>query len=130
MELTARMVALMREASPCFIATSMPDGSPQLTQTWVDTDGEHIIVNTVSTHQKTRNVRRDPRVSVAVANRTQPADYFSVRGRVVDIVEDGAAEHIELLAQRYLGGPYPNFGGPDETRVKLVIAVDRVVHPS
>jgi hypothetical protein len=25
----------------------MPDGSPQLTQTWVDTDGQHVVINTI-----------------------------------------------------------------------------------
>ena len=49
---------LMREAAHCQIATIMPDGSPQLTQTWVDTDGEHILINTPASSQKIRNVRR------------------------------------------------------------------------
>ena len=48
----------------------MPDGSPQITQVWVDTDGEHVLVNTAEGRQKVRNVRRDPRVAVNVVDPT------------------------------------------------------------
>jgi len=56
------LLALLREPSTCYLATSMADGSPQLTQTWVDTDGEHVLINTVQGHLKVRNIERDPRV--------------------------------------------------------------------
>src|SRR3954462_11125097 len=104
----------------------MPDGSPQLTQTWVDTDGEHILINTVQGHQKVRNIEGHPRVPVSISDPAQPSRYVAVRGRVVDSTTDGAAEHIETLAQRYLGGPYPWFGGRDQIRVLLRIARDRI----
>lgn len=116
------VVDLLRGPNPCFVATLMPDGSPQTTETWVDTDGAHIVINTVEGFQKIRNVRRDPRVSVAVADATRPSRYVAVRGRVVDITTDGAVDHIESLARRYLGGPYPWFGGRGQTRVILRIA--------
>jgi PPOX class probable F420-dependent enzyme len=122
------LLDLLGKASPCFIATTMPDGSPQLTQTWVGTDGEHIVINTVEGFQKVRNIERDPRVAVTVANPENVSDYFSVRGRVVDITPKGGAENIEELAQKYLGGPYPWFGGRDQVRVVLTIAVEKIVH--
>jgi hypothetical protein len=62
------LMTLLRAPSTCYITTLMPDGSPQLTQTWVDTDGEHILINTVAGYQKLRNIERDPRVAVAVAD--------------------------------------------------------------
>jgi PPOX class probable F420-dependent enzyme len=99
----------------------MPDGSPQLTQTWVDTDGRNILINTVRGHRKVRNVERDPRVAVNVSDPARPARYFGVRGRVVDMTTDGAVAHIDALAQRYLGTPYPWFGGRDQTRLILTI---------
>ncbi|MBN9790898.1 PPOX class F420-dependent oxidoreductase [Pseudonocardia sp. TMWB2A] len=123
------LVDLLRRASPCWVATTMPDGSPQLAQTWCDTDGEHILINTVETHQKARNLARDPRVSVAVADPDQPMRYISVRGRCVAATTDGAAEHIDQLSQKYLGRPYPGFGGGAGTRLLLTIVVDRIVHP-
>ncbi len=63
------LLALLRQPSPCFIATTMADGSPHLTETWVDTDGEHILINSVQGYLKVRNIARDPRVAVAIANR-------------------------------------------------------------
>ena len=97
-----------------------------MTQTWVDTDGAHVLINTVEGHQKVRNVGRDPRVAVSVSDPADPSRYFAVRGRVVEMTTDGAADHIETLAQRYLGGPYPWFGGRDQVRVLLRIAPDRI----
>lgn len=60
MDLPEDLVDLLRRPSPCFISTSMPDGSPQLTQTWVDTDGEHILINTVDGFQKVKNIHGTP----------------------------------------------------------------------
>jgi PPOX class probable F420-dependent enzyme len=115
------LLALLRQPSPCFLSTVMPDGSPQLTQTWVDTDGRNILINTVRGHRKVKNVERDPRVAVNVSDPAWPARYFGVRGRVVDMTTDGAVAHIDALAQRYLGTPYPWFGGRDQTRLILTI---------
>lgn len=120
------LLTLLRGPSPCFISTTMPDGSPQLTQTWVDTDGEHILINTVDGFQKVRNIARDPRVAVAVSDPSNPSRYFAVRGEVVSVTSEGGAEHIERLAQRYLGTPYPWYGGRDQTRVILTIEAHRI----
>jgi PPOX class probable F420-dependent enzyme len=123
------LLALLREPSTCYLATSMADGSPQLTQTWVDTDGEHVLINSVRGHLKVRNIERDPRVAVAISDPDKPVRYFQVRGRVRDVTTDGAAEHIEKLAQRYLGGPYPWYGGRDQTRVLITIEADKISSP-
>ncbi|MDT4987004.1 MAG: hypothetical protein QOI74_1098, partial [Micromonosporaceae bacterium] len=76
MDLPDDLLALLRQPSSCYLATVMPDGSPHLTQTWVDTDGQHVLINSVDGHQKVRNIRRDPRVAVTVADPGQPARYF------------------------------------------------------
>ena len=126
MHLPDELLALLRATATCYLATVMPDGSPQLTQTWADTDGSHILINTVETHQKMRNVTRDPRVAVTLFDSHHPSRYFAVRGRVLEATTDGAADHIEELAQRYTGGPYPWFGGRDQQRVVLTIGADRL----
>ena len=126
MNLPADLVDLLRQPSVCFIATTMPDGSPQLTQTWVDTDGEHVLINTVEGFQKVRNVERDARVAVSVIDPANPFRYFTVRGKVVSTTTDGATDHIEMLSQKYTGGPYAWYGGRDQVRVLLTIAADRV----
>lgn len=126
MDLPDDLVSLLRNGSTCYLATTMPDGSPQMTQTWVDTDGQHVLINTVDGYQKTRNVARDPRVAVSVFDPQNASRYYSVRGTVTESTTEGGAEHIEQLAQRYLGGPYPWFGGRDQVRVILTIAADRI----
>ncbi len=126
MELSERFVELLLGANPCFLTTLMPDGSPQTTQTWVDTDGTDVIINTVETHQKVRNVGRDPRVSVAICDASDPSRYYAVRGHVTNVTTNGGADHIEVLAQRYTGSSYPWYGGRDQVRVILTIAVDRI----
>ena len=126
MELPDELVALLRAPSTCYVATTMPDGSPQMTQTWADTDGRNVLINTVQGFQKLRNIDRDPRVAVSISDPTSPSRYFAVRGRVVDVTTEGGVEHIEVLAQRYLGGPYPWYGGRDQVRVIVTIAADRI----
>ena len=126
MDLPEGLIALLHRPSPCFLTTLMPDGSPQMTQTWVDTDGERVIVNTVQGFQKIRNIEKDPRVAVCVSDPSRPARYYEVRGRVVDITTKGGAEHIEALAQRYLGTSYPWYGGHDQVRVIVSIAADKI----
>ncbi len=119
-------LALLRKPSPCFLTTLMPDGSPQTTMTWVDTDGEHVVINTVDTHLKMKNIRRDPRVSVAVSDPANPASYYAIRGRVVKETTDGGVEHIEALSRRYTGKPYAWYGGREQVRVVLTIAADSI----
>jgi PPOX class probable F420-dependent enzyme len=123
MTLPDELLTLLRGPSPCFISTLMADGSPQMTEVWVDTDGEHVVINTVDGFLKVRNLRRDPRLAVSVLDLMR---YFSVRGTVVDMITEGAADHIEMLSQRYLGEPYPWYGGRDQTRIMLIIEADQV----
>lgn len=129
MTLPDELLALLKTRAVCYLATTMPSGSPQLTLTWVDTDGENVVINSVLTHQKVRNVERDPRVAVAISSPDDPGFYYQVRGRVVELSTEGAVDHIEELSQKYTGRPYQWWGGRDQTRVKLVIAADRVSSP-
>ena len=126
MELTPDVLDLLRRPSTCYIATTMADGSPQLTQTWVDTDGEHVLINSVQGFLKVRNIERDPRVAVAISDPDNPSRYFQVRGWVINVTTDGAADHIEKLSQRYFGGPYPWYGGRDQVRVVITIEPEKI----
>jgi PPOX class probable F420-dependent enzyme len=85
------------------LTTLMPDGSPQTTPVWVDTDGEHVIFNSAKGRQKDRNVRRDPRVALAIVDPDNPYRYLEVRGKVAEITEQGADAHIDKMAKKYLG---------------------------
>jgi len=126
MELTQPLLDLLRAPSLCFLATTMPDGSPQLTETWVDTDGTHVVINTVVGFQKVRNIERDARVAAAISDATNPTRYFQVRGRVVEMTTEGGAEHIDSLSMKYTGRPYPWYGGRDQQRIILRIAAEHI----
>ncbi len=126
MDLPPDLLEMLRQPSPCYVTTIMADGSPQVTQTWVDTDGEHIIINTVEGFLKLRNMERDPRVAVAIADLANPFRYKQVRGRVINMTTEGGADHIEALARKYTGGPYAWYGGRDQVRVIVTIEAGKI----
>ena len=108
------------------LATVMPDGRPQVTPVWVDYDGTHVLVNTAKGRVKDRNMKRDPRVSLAVIDPDNPYHYLEVRGRVVEITEEGADQHIDKMAKKYLGqDKYPS-RKPDEVRVLYKIEPEKI----
>lgn len=125
-KLPAELVDLLQGPSPCFVATLMPDGSPQLTETWVTTDGEHVVINIVGGMQKAKNIARDPRVAVNVADPNNPSFYWGVRGHVVETTTDGAVDSINELAHKYLGRDYPDPNPSNRLLVK--IAVTSIAH--
>ncbi|CAN5730272.1 PPOX class F420-dependent oxidoreductase [soil metagenome] len=127
--LPADLIALLRRPSPCFVATLMPDGSPQLTQTWVTTDGENVVINIVDGSQKARNLARDPRVAINVVDPDEVFRFYAVRGRVISITTEGGAESINEISHKYLGIDYPNFTGRPETRLIVTIEAESVTTP-
>ena len=99
------------------LSTLMPDGSPQVTPVWIDYDGKHLLFNSALGRVKDKNVRRDPRVSVSIQDPDNPYRYLEIRGRVVEITQSGADEHINKLAQKYLGQAVYPYRQPGEVRV-------------
>jgi PPOX class probable F420-dependent enzyme len=126
MTLPDELVALLRSPALCYVATVMADGSPQLTQTWVDTDGEHVVINIVQGMQKARNLERDPQVAVAVSVPTTPSSYHQIRGRVIEMTSEGGETSIEELSQKYTGGPYAWYGGRDQVRLIVTIEAEHI----
>jgi PPOX class probable F420-dependent enzyme len=110
------------------LATIMPDGSPQVTPVWCDFDGKDILVNTAQGRQKDKNVRRDPHVSLAISDPQNPYRYLEVRGKVVDITENGASAHIDKMAKKYLGKDKYPYAQPGEVRVILKIEPEHFSH--
>ncbi|MGH7889854.1 MAG: PPOX class F420-dependent oxidoreductase [Thermodesulfobacteriota bacterium] len=108
------------------VATLMPDGSPQVSLVWVDSDGEHIIINTAEGRQKPKNIRRDNRVAVSIFDYENPYKQAMIQGRVVEDTHEGAEEHIDKMAKEYMGkDEYPRTS-PDEKRVIFKIKPDNV----
>jgi PPOX class probable F420-dependent enzyme len=108
---------LFRKKAFASLATLMPDGRPQVTPVWCDFDGAHVIVNSAKGRMKDRNMRRDPRVSLAIMDPDNPYRYLEVRGRMVEATEEGADAHIDKMAQKYLGLEKYPYRQPGEVRV-------------
>jgi PPOX class probable F420-dependent enzyme len=113
---------LLQKRAFANLATLMPDGSAQVTPVWVDYDGQHVRINTARGRQKDKNMRRDPRVALAIADPDNPYRYLEVRGRVAEATEKGADEHINSLSQKYLGQAVYPYRQPGEVRVMYKIA--------
>jgi PPOX class probable F420-dependent enzyme len=108
------------------LATVGADGAPQITPVWFDWDGTHLRFNTVKGRVKDKNLRRSPKVALAIMDPDNPYRYLQIRGRVVDTIESGADAHIDSLAKKYMGvDKYPH-RKPGEVRVIYKVAPDRV----
>ena len=107
------------------LATIMPDGQPQVTPVWCDFDGSHVIVNSAKGRQKDRNMRRDPRVTLTISDPENPYRYLEVRGRVAEVTEEGAEEHIDRMAKKYLGQDRYPYRRPGEVRVLYKVAPEK-----
>jgi PPOX class probable F420-dependent enzyme len=99
------------------LATVMPDGTPQVTPVWVDYDGSHVLVNSARGRQKDKNMERNPAVSLSIMDPDNPYRYLEVRGRVAEITEEGAEDHIDKMAKKYIGQDKYPFRQPGEVRV-------------
>lgn len=130
MPLDEDAVRLARGKNLATVVTLMPDGQPQALPTWVDSDGEYLLVNTEPQRQRARNVARDPRITVLIQADGNPWDWAEVRGHVESTVTgQEARRHIDELAKKYLGADeYPNPIGP-QGRVILKVAADKVNTP-
>ena len=107
----------------------MKDGSPQVTPMWVDIENDYILVNTAIGRLKQKNISRDPRVALAIAEQNNPYDMVTIRGEVIEqITGVSAEEHIDKLAKKYIGrDKFPN-RSPGEERIILKIKPERIFH--
>ena len=100
--------ALLDAPNIAHIATVLPDGGPHAVPIWVGVQGDRVVFLTSPGSRKARNIDRDPRVAISVADRDRPNVMAHVRGRVVERVDgDAGWEIIDRLSHRYLGQPYP-----------------------
>ena len=107
------------------LATLMPDGRPQVTPVWCDFDGECVRINSTRGRRKDLNMRRDARVALSMCDPDDPFRYLEVRGRVVEITEQGADAHIDSLASKYMGVESYPYRRAGEVRVTYRIAPER-----
>jgi PPOX class probable F420-dependent enzyme len=117
---------LLDAANIVTVATVNPDGSPQTSLLWATYDGDDILLSTIEQRAKYRNLKRDPRVSVLIHDKTSTFVYVEVRGSVT-MTRDGGPELINSLAQTYTGAAYTGDDGTDNIRVVVRLTPDHVV---
>jgi PPOX class probable F420-dependent enzyme len=124
-----RVVELARAKTFAAVTTLLPDGTPMTKILWVDSDGEHLLINTEVHRQGFRNLERDPRVTLTLIDPKSPYKFAEVRGRVVEkVTGPEAREHIDQLSRKYTGRDYP--GTITSERVIVKIAPQRQVDRS
>jgi PPOX class probable F420-dependent enzyme len=89
-----------------FLATTMSDGSPQVTPIWFNADDEHILINTNEGRTKDRNMKARPKVAFVIQDPKTPYRYIQIRGEVVEHTTQGADEHINQLSLKYDNEPW------------------------
>ena len=109
-----------------FLATSMADGSPQVTPVWGDFEGSYIRINTAEGRLKHKNILRDPRVAISVVDSKNPLDMTSIRGEVVEITPDYEYKHADFLTKQYMGKENYPFKRPGEKRIILKIKPEKI----
>ncbi len=124
--LSPEAVAFLHEKVYAHVATLNKDGSPQVTPVWVDTDGEHILINSSLGRQKVLNMQRDARVALSIAPPEDPHRGIVVRGIVKDITPDTDQKLINSFSQKYRDNPVYNVR-EGETRMVIRIEPTRVI---
>lgn len=124
--LTPEQQELLEQPNVAQLVTLMPDGSPQTSPVWIDYRDGMALVNTAEGRVKERNIRRDPRVALTIVDREDPYRYVSIRGRAVEVTPEGADDHIDELAKKYLGKDRYPWRNPEERRVLIKIRPERI----
>ena len=125
-EIKGRARELIEAPNFLALASEREDGSTHLTVIWGDLEDGRVAVNSAEGRIWPENLRRKPEVSLVVVNHESPYEYVSVRGRVVEDTHDGADEHINRLAKKYMDKDEYPFRQPGEQRIKFLIEPERV----
>lgn len=129
-DLTDSAISLFKGKNFAFIASLMNDGAPQITPVWIDYDGQFVLVNTAEGRTKQKNFERDSRVALSIVDHANPYNTVSIRGRVVEQTANGADDHADKLAKKYLGVDKYPFKAPGEKRIILKIKPEKIFHMS
>jgi PPOX class probable F420-dependent enzyme len=123
--LTAEQIRILNGKNFATVATVMPDGSPEATVVWIETDGTYIYFNTAMHRLKARNLQRDPRVAITIIDCEHPYDdVLAIRG-TVELILEGANEHIDKLSRMYEDKPFGDWR-PGQTRVIIKVTPERI----
>jgi PPOX class probable F420-dependent enzyme len=126
-KIEGRVAELLEAKNFAQVATTREDGSPHVTPTWADHDGTHVVLNTAEGRDWPANARRTGKVAINVINQENPYEYAYIQGTVAEDTTDGADEHIDKLAKKYMDVDEYPFRKDDETRLIIKIAPDKII---
>lgn len=125
-DIDGRSRELLEARNFCHVATIDTDGTPHVAVSWVDVNGEDVLLNSAEGRKWPENLRRDPRVTLTVVNHDNPYEYVTIEGRVVEMTHNGADEHIDKMSQKYFGKEkYPS-AAPGEVRLLVRVKPEKV----
>ncbi len=124
--LSEKARALINRPVLASLATLNPDGSPQITPLWIGLDGDNVVFNTARGRIKARNVEKDNRVAVSVIDPDDQYNVVAFRGTVIDVTTEGADEHIDALAKKYLGVDSYPMRREGEVRLRIIVRTDHI----
>jgi PPOX class probable F420-dependent enzyme len=119
---------LFEDKEMAHVATLNADGSPQVSAVWIALDGDLVTFNTAEGRLKPKNLRRDGRVAISIADEENPYENVIIQGKVIDMTNDGADDDIDALAKRYLDADSYPFRQEGEERVIVKIEPEKVNH--
>jgi PPOX class probable F420-dependent enzyme len=125
-KIEGRAEQLLKDKNFCHVATLRPDGSVHAAPVWVDVQDGLAVLNTAEGRAWPRNLERDPRVTLTVQSMENPYEYLTIRGRVAERTHEGADEHIDALAGKYLGKDEYPYRQPGEQRVIIRVQPEYV----
>ncbi|MES0360244.1 MAG: PPOX class F420-dependent oxidoreductase [Anaerolineales bacterium] len=108
-----------------YLATVMGDGTPQVTPVWFNTNEDFILINSAKGRVKDRNMRQRSSIAVVIQDPNNPFRYMQVRGRIVEITEKGARQHINTLSEKYTGNAEYTLNDPNEVRVIYMLRPEK-----
>ena len=117
---------LLKGKNFCTVATLRADGTVQSAPVWVDVKDGLAVLNTAEGRAWPRNLERDPHVTLTVQNMENPYEYTEIRGTVAERTHEGAEEHIDALAKKYLDADSYPYRQPGEQRVIIRVAPEHV----
>jgi PPOX class probable F420-dependent enzyme len=117
---------LLSKKSFAHVATVGRDGAPQVTPVWIDYDGTHVRFNTARGRVKDKNLQRNPKIALSIQDPDNPYRYLQIRGRVVEVTEKGADEHIDALAKKYTGQDRYGHRRPGEVRITVKVLPEKI----
>ena len=123
----APIQGLLSKPNHAVVSTLNDDGSISSSVVWISSEGEQVSVNSAVGRKWPTNLERDPTITVLVYDQENPYEYVEIRGKATGST-DGADEHIDALAKKYLDQDSYPFRQEGEQRIRFDVMPDVVRH--